>query len=278
MLSIARVFPTRTSLSPTDEHAYFDVPDLFTPNYDEVHISVTFTWDIPKVDRLASNWSKKGKVKIGGVAINGESKEPFKAGVYLKQGVTITSRGCPNKCGFCMVNKGELIEFDEFPEGYIVNDNNILATSDRHWNLVMSMLRKQKGIEFKGGLEASRLTEKKAEDLRSLRVRTMFLAANHKNSLKPLEKAVGNLLRAGFTRNHIQCYVLCGFDMVEEEARLRRVFEIGALPFCQLFKDRDDSIKYSKEWKQFARRWSRPAIIKSMCKEHNEIKGGGKDG
>ena len=261
---IARVFPTRTSLSPTDEHAYFDTPALFTPDYDEVHISVTFTWDLPKVDRLASEWSEKGKVIVGGVAVNGESKEPFVSGMYIKKGVTITSRGCPNKCSFCQVNKGELIEFDEFPEGNIIQDNNILATSERHWSLVMSMLRKQKAVEFTGGMEASRLTQEKVDDLKSLRLKRMFFACDHKNAIKGLER-VAPMLK-DFTRNHLQCYVLCGKDMVEEKARLKRVFELGFLPFAQLYKDRDNSIQYSREWKQFVRSWSRPAAIKSMMK------------
>jgi hypothetical protein len=51
-MKIARVFPTRTSMTPTDPDAYVGLPDLFTPQYDEVHISVAFTWDIPKVQDL----------------------------------------------------------------------------------------------------------------------------------------------------------------------------------------------------------------------------------
>lgn len=267
-MSIARVFPTRTSLTPTDENAYYDVPDLFTPNYDEVHISVTFTWDIKKVERLRNEWSRKGKVIVGGVAIDGESVEPFKAGMYLKNGVTITSRGCPNSCSFCQVNKGRLIEFDEFPEGNIVNDNNILATSDRHWDLVISMLKKQRRIEFMGGLEARRLTVKRMDDIRGLKIHRLFFACDSHGAIKSLEKIAPML--NGFHRNKLQCYVLCGKDIGEETERLERVYDLGFLPFAQLYRDRDNSIQYSKEWKQFARRWSRPAIIKSMMKRESE--------
>jgi hypothetical protein len=102
-----------------------------------------------KAKRLAEAWSGYGKIKLGGVAIDGESDHPFQAGVYLKRGITITSRGCPNKCGFCMVRKG-LIEFDDFPEGNIIQDNNIFGLFRSHWRLVLSMLKKQKAIELKG--------------------------------------------------------------------------------------------------------------------------------
>ncbi len=210
---IARVFPTRTSMTPIDRDAYFDVPDLFTPQYDEVYISCTFTWDIPKAKKLATAWDKHAKiVRLGGVAINGESDQPFQSGLYLRGGITITSRGCVNNCNFCMARRG-LVEFDNFPEGNIIQDNNILACSDRHWRLVLSMLKKQKAIEFKGGLEKYRITEKIAEDLRGLRIKTLWLACDNPNEIKPLEKAVRILHRAGFKRELIYCFVLIGRDI-----------------------------------------------------------------
>lgn len=265
-MKIARVFPTKTSMSPTDTDAYFDEPDLFTPIYDEVHISVTFSWDKKRADKLANAWNGYGSVKMGGVAIHGESDKPFKAGMYLKKGITITSRGCPNHCFFCMVRKGELTEFDDFCEGNIVQDNNLLACSDRHLDLVWSMLKRQKGIELKGGLESSRITPKIAETLRGLRIKSLWFACDHPNAIKPLEKAISILKRAGFTRNHLFCYVLCGGDLIEEENRLRSVYEIGCLPFAQLYRNKEDNIKYSKECKRFQRTWSRPAAFKTLMK------------
>lgn len=254
-------------MCPDDQDAYFGFPDMFTPQYDEVHISCQFTWDIPKVEVLASNWERFGKVKVGGVAIDGESDQPFKEGMYLKKGITITSRGCPNNCSFCQVRKG-LIEFDDFPIGNIVQDNNILVCSDRHWRLVMSMLKRQKAIEFKGGLEKYRITEKVAEDLRSLSIKTLWLACDQPNSIEPLRKAVSILNKAGFTRNHVYCFVLIGDDLIENLNRLKEVYRIGAMPFAQLLKNKDDSIKYSKEFRTLQRNWSRPAIYKALMKNN----------
>lgn len=107
-MKIARIFPTKTSMCPTDKDAYFGLPDLWTPKYDEVHISVTFTWDKKKIDFFKANWERYGKIKIGGIAIDGESDKPMIAGMYLKKGITITSRGCVNKCPFCLVKKNSL--------------------------------------------------------------------------------------------------------------------------------------------------------------------------
>ena len=125
-MRIARVFPTKTNMCPDDAYAYFGPPIGLIPYFAEIHISCNFTWDIPKAKLLAEQWAPYGEVKIGGVAIDGETDQPFISGMYLKKGITITSRGCPNNCNFCQVRKG-LIELKDFPMGNIVQDNNILA-------------------------------------------------------------------------------------------------------------------------------------------------------
>jgi len=265
-MKIARVFPTKTSMCPVDKHAYFGTPDLFTPNYDKIHISVTFTWDIKKAKYLARCWEDKGKVKLGGIAIDGESDKPMVSGMYLREGITITSRGCPNKCNFCLV-KNDLIELDEFPEGNIVQDNNFLACSKKHREKVYKMLRKQKQIEFKGGLESIRVNSEIAEELRTLRIKTLWLACDSPNRIKPLANAVNILKKFGFKRSHFYCFCLIGKNIQEEENRLKEIWDIGCMPFAQLYRDPLNSINYSKEWKQFQRLWSRPAIIRTRMKE-----------
>lgn len=265
-MKIARVFATKTNMCPCDPDSYFDAPDLLTPKYDEIHISVTFTWDVLKAKKLAIDWQKHAqKVIIGGVAIDGESDQPFQAGMYLKQGITITSRGCPNNCNFCMVRRG-LVEFDNFPEGNIIQDNNILACSDHHWRLVVDMLKKQKAIEFKGGLEKYRITPKIAEDLRGLKIKSLWLSCDTPNAIEPLRKAVEILKNVGFKRDNLYCYVLIGDNARENIHRLKSVWRIGCKPFAQLFRDKENSINYSKSWKKFQRRWSRPAITRSKMK------------
>jgi hypothetical protein len=51
-MKIARVFPRKTRLSPTDSLAYYDVPGCFD-EADEVHVSTLFTWDMGRADYLA---------------------------------------------------------------------------------------------------------------------------------------------------------------------------------------------------------------------------------
>jgi hypothetical protein len=256
-------------MCPNDHDCYFGSPDLFTPKYDEVHISVTFTWDMEKAVILAKEWDKYGYVRVGGPAIDNQGGE-FVAGRYLRTGITITSRGCPNNCSFCFVPKREG-KIRELPivAGNIIQDNNLLACSKSHINKVFAMLKTQKHIDFAGGFEASRITDEIIEQLRGLNIYMIWLAYDHPNAEKPLQNAV-NKLKKYFKRDKIRCYVLIGYqnDTLEEaESRLQRAWKIGTLPFAMLYRDKKNSPQ-TKEWKQFQRKWVRPAIIKARMKQN----------
>jgi len=274
-MKIARVFPKRTNMSPTDLDCYFSVPPCFIPKYDEIHISVVFTWDITYAEFLKKQWEQVCSiVKIGGPAFNDSGGE-FTPGLYTKQGITITSRGCPNNCSFCFVPKreGKIREL-EIKEGNIIQDNNFLACSKQHRDKVFEMLKNKRAISFVGGLEPARITDEIVEQLRGLKIKDLWLAYDMPASDRFLEKAV-NKLSKYFKRDKIRCYILIGYegDTVEKaEARCRRAWEIGVLPFAQRYRidSRDyknSFLQKSKEWQDLARTWSRPAATKSHIKK-----------
>ena len=65
-MKIARVFPRKTRVTPTDQLSFIGDPYLlFPPEVDEVHISVIFTWDITEAERLATAWAPVAPDKIG---------------------------------------------------------------------------------------------------------------------------------------------------------------------------------------------------------------------
>lgn len=70
---IARVFPRRTSATPHDELAFVGAITMETiaaiarAEPSEIHISATFTWDLPDVDELYESYSVFGvPVEVGG--------------------------------------------------------------------------------------------------------------------------------------------------------------------------------------------------------------------
>lgn len=272
-MKIARVFPTKTSMSPIDEDAYFGLPDLFTPQYDEIHISVCFTWDLPKIKHLMLNWERYGKVKIGGPALDDPAKE-FIPKLYLKEGCIFTSRGCPRNCPWCFVPKREG-KIRELPiqEGNIIMDNNLLACSKSHIRKVIEMLKTQKAISFNQGLDSRLMKDWFVEDIRDLRIKDIWLAMDYESAEIPLRKAV-NKLKKYFKRDKIRCYVLIGYygDTIEKaDGRLRKAWEIGTLPFAMRYRTSESQwqgtyLFSERKWNLFAREWIRPAIMKTKMR------------
>lgn len=268
-MKIARVFPSRNSHTPDDDLAFFDVPGMFFPEFDEVHICTVFTWDIPKAEMLKTAWEVTGKpVFVGGPAYNDPCDGEFIPGRYLRKGITFTSRGCPNNCAFCFVPKREQWrEIPNFADGNIIQDNNFLATSKRHRGAVYAMLSDQKAVQFSGGLEAIRLTDWDIKQMSLLHIKDLWLAADTPAKLPYTLDAIKKL-STHFSQNQIRCFVLIGDDMKENEQRLMAVFKAGALPFAQLYQP-EQRIEYRTEWKQFARTWSRPAAMKARMREQD---------
>jgi hypothetical protein len=273
-MKIARVFPRQTKMTPDDDDAFVGDPPLGCPQYDEIHISVCFTWDIDKSHYLAGQWRPYGKIRIGGPALD-KSQGDFIPGRYLKKGVTITSRGCPNKCWFCLVHQrtnGILTELPIMP-GRIVQDDNLLACSSKHIESVFNMLKGQSQIEFKGGFESLRVTPSIVEKLTHLRIKRIWLAYDTPDDEEPLRVAIENL-KPYFSREQIRCYVLIGYPgdtLCDAEKRLKRAWHMGTLPFSMRYRKPAKSLNKSfvcheREWNILTRQWTRPNITKAIMK------------
>lgn len=273
-MRLIRVFPRRTKATPTDELARFGPPGLFD-EADEIHVSVTFTYDRPHAEWLAEQWRPVAPVKVGGVAY-GDSSLEFIPGRYVRPGYTITTRGCPRRCWFCEVwKKWPTVNCLPIHPGWNILDDNLLAAPRPHVEAVFAMLRqydRKQRVEFTGGLEALSLEDYQVELLASLRPQpNMFFAYDPGDELATLESAARRMLEAGFSRasHRLRCYVLIGYPkdtFAAAERRLRQMLELGFTPFAMLWKP-DDNIRSQEkwrpkpEWRAFQRRWARPAIV-----------------
>ena len=104
---IARVFPRRTAMTPRDGLAFFKEPtieniaDCIKADVTEVHISVTFTWDILRAEDLYYAWQILGvPVEVGGPAFDDRMGD-FTPGLYLRDGLVFTSRGTSEMSARC---------------------------------------------------------------------------------------------------------------------------------------------------------------------------------
>lgn len=270
-IKIARVFPRRTSATPDDDLSFVGMPPDNPPEVDAVHVSVTWSYDVDLSKRIGEEWNNRVAPTIMGGPAMGDPGNTFTSGFYIKQGYTITSRGCPNKCWFCSVprREGNIIRELPIADGWNVLDSNLLACSNQHIESVFCMLERQpQRAVFSGGLEASRLTDHIVSLLWKLRPDQMFFAYDTPDDLYPLIEAGRMLRRADFTRRHMRCYVLIGIprDTFESaEKRLIESWDAGFMPMAMLWRNRDG--KVTKEWERFQRLWARPALTRSIVRE-----------
>lgn len=275
-----RVFPRRTKWTPTDSKAYVGDPQLWFPHLigEPIRVSVTFTWDIPEGQRLFRAYSKfTDDIQIGGPAF-GDPGGEFVPGRFVKDGVTVTSRGCSKNCPWCLVpiREGEIRELEIKP-GYNIFDNNLLACSRSHIEAVFMMLREQKEpAQFSGGLDAGLLRLWHIDLLKSIRVKRLYFACDTTEALPILEQAAEML--SGFSRNLKFCYVLVGLSgetVQQAEDRLVQVFSLGFMPFAMLYRGLDSKMRphSDQEWRKMIRKWTAPGRYRAFMRDELGWKG-----
>jgi hypothetical protein len=275
---ILRVFPRQTSLTPAhDEYSIVGAPGLFRPpNVTEVHVSCTFTWDLERAKEMALAWGQYYPVvKLGGPAVAPPDGE-FIPGRYVKYGVTFTSRGCNKQCPWCLVPKWEgKLRTLEIKPGNVINDNNFLQCGHEHVAKVLEMLKQQRfPARFSGGIDAELVDDWFAEELRSLRIDELYVAADHPAALKYVKQASDRLAYLKGPARKLRCYVLAGYgnDTVEmAESRCWALMKMGVTPFLQLYQPADKVIEYSREWRELAWKWMRPAVMAARERRRGEI-------
>jgi len=266
-----RVFPRRTKWIPTDELAFVGDPPMMRPIDQPVRVSVTFTWDKAEGERLAWAWAQcYSDVQLGGPAFNDLGAE-FIPSQFVKQGITITSRGCPWHCPWCFVpnREGSIREYP-IKDGWIVQDNNLLGCSRSHIEDVFDMLSHQShGASLNGGLDVRLLKQWHIDLLKSIRISELWFACDEVASLPVIERAAD--LVSDFPRSKKRCFVMIGYNgeaLRDAEARLERVYELGFDPFSQLYQP-EQRLDYPATWRALNRKWSRPAAYRASKAQHN---------
>jgi len=197
-----------------------------------LHVSIPFTWNLPTVkNKLKQTSFFFDRVVVGGPAVAlmpDYFKDMGDVSVgYHQPGIiqrinpmaTKTTTGCVRKCGFCCVPKieGKLKELDDWPDKPILIDNNLLASSQKHFDKVIDRLIKWEWADFNQGLDSRLLTNYHAERLKQIKKPMIRLALDDISYQDQWSIAFEKLIKAGIAKTNIRSYALLGFETGPDE-------------------------------------------------------------
>lgn len=246
-------------------------------NYDRTYMSKVFTFS-PDYSLGLSNYGEiiKGGTGFRDFGILPDEIEHIMPDYSLykaDKAYGFLTRGCPNKCSWCIVPKKEgnirpnadITEFWDGQKEVILMDNNVLA-HEHGLQQIEKIVRLGIKIDFNQGLDARIIAQNKsiAELLSKVKwIRYLRLACDTKSQIPYIEKALANLNEYGFKNYRIFVYVLVK-DIPDALERVMFLKEKGCNPFAQPYRDFETNKAPTREQKRFARWVNHKAIFKTV--------------
>jgi len=277
------VFPRKTSYTPEGDNVFFDVPPALAmdENISEAMVSCVFSWDKPRAEWLAEQWGQIMRTSLGGPAYDDPGGD-FLPGAFLRDGYVLTSRGCPHKCGFCVVPRREGgIRPLPIQAGSRVLDSNLFACPRDHVESVFRMLHKQNGkVGLHGGIDTKIAKPWHFELIGGLRRKLdrIYVAYDTPVQFQATTECIRQLrTTAGLSIGQVRCFVLCGYSEGDTpaiaEKRCVSILRAGAVPFASYYRSPDDMAgKRPTEWNDFVARWAwMPGVFARLKREDPEL-------
>lgn len=221
------------------------------------------------------------KVLKGGTGYDITSKLPKEIddmqpdySLYNIEGVSygFLTRGCPNKCKWCIVpiKEGKVYPYrdiDEVANGnkkVILMDNNILA-SEYGINQLKKIAEKGYKVDFNQGLDARLITDEVAEILANIKwIDYIRLACDQKGQINSILKAHELLEKYGYKKD-IFCYFLIN-DWDDVHARLNALRQYKWFkPHGQPYRDFNNPKQVIPQWQKDMARWMNRHNIYCSC-------------
>lgn len=243
-------------------------------NYDKTYISKIFTFSQDNYQSL----SNLGEIVKGGYGYNFnelsdeiEHIMPDYSLYKTDKAYGFLTRGCPNKCSWCIVpekegklrDNADITEFWNGQKEAILLDNNILA-SGHGLKQIEKIIDLKIKVDFNQGLDARIISNNKNIAKLLSRVKwskPLRMACDSLGQMGYIEKATNLLRKYNTTPKRYFVYVLVK-EIDDALKRVNFLLKLNLDPYAQAYID-SNGIIYSKEAERFERYVNHKAILKS---------------
>ena len=301
-----------------------DSVDFLNYEADIVKITSTFTWDLDHVIKATNSVKRKypnAELSIGGVGAsimpdhvekhtgikphigidwNIEDVVPdYSLHPDLDTSFVYSSRGCVNKCKYCVVPRieGAIQEIPNWwksiePSHRKIEmwDNNFLACNKEHREKVYDILEYyNKYVDFNQACDCMKLTNWDADRMCRLKMEPFRYAFDKMFQEKYIREVFHKLVdERGINPHNIHILILFNFNETPEEAHYKCNVvqnELGGVPFAMCYKPLDwlkHETYVSPKWtlqeiKDFRAFWNREAVSKKYKTFENYVESKKKD-
>ena len=243
--------------------------------YDRVYSAKVFSFT--KQDSTLPPDCIKGGTGYGDYKIILPSKVEHILPDYSLYGSTFSlgfiTRGCPNKCSWCVVPSKEggirpHANVNEFiaHKNVVLMDNNVLAI-DHGIDQIQELIKLGVRVDFNQGLDARRVDAHIAKILSRLKwLHPVRFACDTLSQMIAVQKAVTLLRWNNCTPRRYFVYVLVK-DIDDAIERIRFLKGLDLDPFAQPYRDFSTDVEPTQEQKDLARWCNHKAIFKTVSWE-----------
>jgi sulfur transfer complex TusBCD TusB component (DsrH family) len=184
------------------------------------------------------------------------------------------TRGCPNKCSWCVVpeKEGKIKAADDIEniarhKKVVLMDNNVLAC-DHGIKQIEKISKMPIRIDFNQGLDARLIDDGIAKLLASCKwLEAVRLACDTRTQIPAIEKAVRLLRKHNIKPSRLNCYVLVK-DVDDALERVEFLRSINVTPFAQPYRDTHKINQPTSKQLRFAN-WVNQVMAFKSCKFEN---------
>jgi hypothetical protein len=246
----------------------------FFENYDIVYQSKVFTYTPDNQFIINSEQLIKGGTGYNKQILPDDIEHicpDYSIYPNLQSAYGFLTRGCPNKCSWCIVpeKEGKIrqnADIEEFLDGKksaILMDNNVLA-SEFGLQQIEKIISLKIKVDFNQGLDARLIDRPIAKLLSKVRwLKPVRLSCDTLNMIKPVKKAMRYLREYNCTPQNYYCNVLVqDIDSAMRRVKLLQKWDLD--PFAQPYIDYTPKKEIPHEQERFSRWVNHKPIFNSV--------------